>query len=204
MKKKKGLVVVVVVVCLLSIFLCDKRAEHLKNQVRLSNSELEKYTALAYDLSEVHIGKISKVLIQGKKQRISFVFPGNGKQTVTIDYSAERDYRINSSGVTTEQIDSSIIVLNRLINLNFDNFYRIEFDNARKIMSIQGNSTSKGIFIVDFSDDKSIARSLEPTKSMSDDIYFWEKGFPAWIIFASIMVILYVAEQSLKNKTKKQ
>lgn len=205
-KQKKGIFIicVVLILCVLSILFCDKMTKKLQEQVKISDSELEKYTALAYDLSEVQLGNILKVLIQGQKQKISFVFPGNGKQTVTINYSAERDYQINSSGVTTEQIDSSVMVLNKLLNLNIDKIYRIEFDNARKIVSIQGNSTSKGIFIVELSKDESSNRTLKPTKSTYDDFYFWEKGLPAWIIFVSIIVTLYVVGQSLKNKTKKQ
>ena len=195
MTKRKGIfvVVVVVVVCILSLIFCDKRAEKLQKQVKISDSELEEYTALAYDLSEVNVGNISKILIQGKKQKISFVFPGSGKQTVTIDYSGVRDYHINSSKVTKEQIDSSVIVLNKLLNLNTDNFYRIEFDNAEKI-----------IFIVELSKDERSNRTLNPTKNTYDDIYIWEKGLPAWIIFATIITILYVLEQYLKkrNNTK--
>ncbi len=206
MTKRKGIfvVVVVVVVCILSLIFCDKRAEKLQKQVKISDSELEEYTALAYDLSEVNVGNISKILIQGKKQKISFVFPGSGKQTVTIDYSGVRDYHINSSKVTKEQIDSSVIVLNKLLNLNTDNFYRIEFDNAEKIISIQADSTSKGVFIVELSKDERSNRTLNPTKNTYDDIYIWEKGLPAWIIFATIITILYVLEQYLKkrNNTK--
>lgn len=206
MTKRKGIfvVVVVVVVCILSLIFCDKRAEKLQKQVKISDSELEEYTALAYDLSEVNVGNISKILIQGKKQKISFVFPGRGKQTVTIDYSGVRDYHINSSKVTKEQIDSSVIVLNKLLNLNTDNFYRIEFDNAEKIISIQADSTSKGVFIVELSKDERSNRTLNPTKNTYDDIYIWEKGLPAWIIFATIITILYVLEQYLKkrNNTK--
>lgn len=206
MTKRKGIfvVVVVVIVCILSLIFCDKRAEKLQKQVKISDSELEEYTALAYDLSEVNVGNISKILIQGKKQKISFVFPGNGKQTVTIDYSGVRDYHINSSKVTKEQIDSSVIVLNKLLNLNTDNFYRIEFDNAEKIISIQADSTSKGVFIVELSKDERSNRTLNPTKNTYDDIYIWEKGLPAWIIFATIITILYVLEQYLKkrNNTK--
>lgn len=206
MEKKKGiiLVVVVVVVCALSVVFCNKMADQIQEQVKISNSELEECTALAYDLSEVNVGNISKILIQGEKQRISFVFPGNGKQTVTIDYSVERDYQINSSDVTKEQIDSSVIVLNKLLNLNIDNFYRIEFNNAKEVISIKKDSTSKCIFIVELSKDGSSNRTLKPTKNTYDDIYFLEKRLPAWIIFSSIMVILYVAEQYLKNKAKKQ
>jgi len=201
MKKRKVslFLVAVVVVCILSLFFCDKMAKKLQREIRLSDSELKEYTALAYDLSEVNVGNISKILIQGQKQKVSFVFPGDCKQQVTIDYSAE-DYRINSNNVNYEQIDSAVIVLNRLINLQFDNIYRIEFDNARKLLSIQGDSASNVIFIVDFSDDKNIRKNLKPTKNANDNIYFWEKGIPMWIIFSFVIFILYQLEQSFTKK----
>lgn len=201
MKKKKGISIcaVLLILCVLSLLFCDKMKKELQDQVRISDSELEKYTALAYDLSEIHLGKISKVLIQGQKQKISFVFPGSGNQQVTVDYSAE-DYRINSNAVSLEQIDSSVIVLNKLLNLNIDKIYRIEFDNARKIVSIQGNPTSKGIFIVDFSDDRNIVRNLEPSDELSRTIYIWKDFLPMIFICVTVLLIIYMLPQMFKKK----
>lgn len=209
MKNWKGsfiICVVVILLCYLSFLFCNKIGDNLQRQIKISDSELEEYTSLAYDLSELTTGKISKILIQGQKKKISFVFPGSDNQQVTIDYSDGGEYKINSNAATFEYIESSIILFNKLINLQFDNIYRIEFDNIKKIISIQANSNSTAIFVLEYSNDKSINRSLKPSESASNKIYIWKKGLPHWLNFISIIVLVYVWVQYFKkrNKTKKQ
>lgn len=205
MKKRKGIIIilVVLVVDILVLFFCDKMEKKLQSQIKLSNSELEEYTSLAYDLEEIRTGKITKILVQGQKKKISFVFSGD--RQVTVNYSGE--YKINSKDATIEHIDSSMLVLDKLLNLNINKIYRIEFDTIEKIIAIQGSSTSKGIFVVDLSNDKNITKSFKATQNSIDHIYRWKIVIPMWIISSTIILYLYLLEQYLRRKkhqTKKQ
>lgn len=198
MKKKKGILILVaivgIVVFILGIFFCNQKAERLQKDVHLSDSEIEQYTALACDLSEVNVGNIAKILIRGKKKKSSFVFGNN--HTVTIDYSnTDDDYYINSSNATIEQIDSAIIVFNKLSNLKFGSIYKIEYDTAKKIISIQ---TDTVVFIVDF-DDTDAKTYLMPTKDMKDTIDLWRKGNPICITVFFI-IFLWILGHLLFDK----
>lgn len=209
MKKRKGIIIILVVVvaCVLLLFFCDKTEKQIKKEVLLSDSEVEEYTALAYDLSKVNFENVSKVLIRGQEQKISFVFPENGKHQVTVNYSDD-NYKISSNNVTYEQIESSVMISNRLISLKFDDSYRIECDNARKLISIysnKSNSTSRGIFIFDFSDEKDIQKSLHMTRDTANCIFYWENLFPILIIILSSFIVIVCVLRFFpkKNKSKK-